>query len=359
MTRESAVRAIRLGCNGVMVDASHLPFGENLDPPRRCKPGCQNFEGGKSMPLVNMTDMLHHAYHHGYAVGAFGVAGWDILEGVVAAAEGMRAPIILSVSKSYPGTDSIESLARAVIEMGQRATIPVAFQIEVEDNPQAAAAAISMGCDGVVFNASSHPLPDNVKLTQKVVGLAATQGVLVVGQVGQLESGEANEAAESAVNGSTSPPEAKYYVERTGVGCLAVSVNRINSGGNKYDFTRLSKINQAVGIPLGIHGSAGFTDDQLRRMIGFGAAKINYSSVLLDVAARRIRENALAGVEGYAATMEGVRDAVRLEVERCIRVWGVAAVRRKCCCSAGCVILPPQIRQATPGKRGRAARQEE
>lgn len=274
------------------------------------------------MPLVDMKNMLDHAYYHGYAVGAFGVAGWDILEGVVAAAENMRAPIILSVSNAYPGTDSIESLARGVIEMGQRATIPVAFQIEVEDNPQAAAAAISMGCDGVVFNASSHPLPDNVKLTQKVVGLAATRGVLVVGQVGQLESGEANEGAESAVNGSTSPLEAKYYVERTGVGCLAVSVNRINNGGNKYDFTRLSKINQAVGIPLGIHGSAGFTDDQLRRMIGFGAAKINYNSVLLDVAARRIRENALAGVEDYAATMEGVRDAVRLEVERCIRVWG-------------------------------------
>ncbi|MHB1280044.1 MAG: class II fructose-bisphosphate aldolase [Acidithiobacillus sp.] len=31
---ESAVRAIRLGCNGVMVDASHLPFGENFDTTR-------------------------------------------------------------------------------------------------------------------------------------------------------------------------------------------------------------------------------------------------------------------------------------------------------------------------------------
>ncbi len=274
------------------------------------------------MPLVHMEDMLAHAYGHGYAVGAFGVAGWNILEGVVAAAENMRAPIILSVSKSYPGTDNIESLSRAVIEMGERAATPVAFQIEVDDDPQTAQAAINMGCSGVVFNASSRPLPDNVVLTQKVVGLAAPHGVLVVGRVGQLESEQANDAVEPVVGGTTSPLEAKYYVERTGVGCLAVSVNRINSGGNKYDFSRLSKVNQAVGIPLGIHGSAGFTDDQFRRMIGFGAAKINYSSVLLDVAARRIRENALAGVEGYAATMEGVRDAVRLEVERCIRVWG-------------------------------------
>ena len=274
------------------------------------------------MPMVDMEDMLHHAYHHGYAVGAFGVAGWDILEGVVKAAEGMRAPIILSVSKSYPGTDNIESLARAVIEMGQRATIPVSFQIEVDNDPQAAEAAMSMGCGGVVFNASSSPLPNNVALTKKVLDLAVPRGVLVVGQVGHLESGQANDAVESGATGTTSPPEAKYYVERTGVGCLGISVNRINSGSNKYDFSRLAKINQLVAIPLGIHGSAGFTDDHLRRMISFGAAKINYCEPLFEVAARRIRDNALAGAEGYAATMGGVRDAVRLEVERCIKVWG-------------------------------------
>ena len=274
------------------------------------------------MPLVDMKNMLDHAYYHGYAVGAFGVAGWEILEGVVEAAEGMRTPIILSVSNAFPGTDSIESLARGVIEMGQRATIPVALQIEVEDSYQAAAVAISMGCNGIVFNASSHALPDNVNLTRKVVELAAASGVLVVGQVGQLESDDFNEEAESISNDSTTPSEAKYYVERTGVGCLAISVKRLNTGANKYDFTRLSKINQAVGIPLGIHGSAGFSDDQLKRMISFGAAKINYSSVLLDVAAQRMKENALAGVGGYAVIMEGVRDAVRLEVERCIRVWG-------------------------------------
>jgi len=57
-------------------------------------------------------------------------------------------------------------------------------------------------------------------------------------------------------------------------------------------------------------------------MIGLGATKIHYRSALLDVASLRIREDALAGVESYAATMEGVRDAVQLEAERCIRVWG-------------------------------------
>ena len=192
----------------------------------------------------------------------------------------------------------------------------------MDNDPQAAEEAIGMGCGAVVFNASSRPLPENVALTKKVVSLAAPRGVLVVGQVGQLESEQANDAAESAASSSTSPLEAKYYVERTGVGCLAVSVNRINSGGNKYDFSRLSKINQAVGIPLGIHGSTGFTDDQLRRMIHFGAAKINYCEPLFEVAARRIRKITLAPAGGYAALVEGVRETICLEAEPCIRIWG-------------------------------------
>ena len=75
------------------------------------------------------------------------------------------------------------------------------------------------------------------------------------------------------------------------------------------------------GIPLGIHGSAGYTDDQMRRMIGFGAAKINYSA-LLDIAPQRIRANVTAGALGYAAVVAGVREAVQLETERCIQIWG-------------------------------------
>lgn len=86
------------------------------------------------MPLVNMTDMLQHAYRYNYAVGAFGVAGWGLLEGIVEAGEAMRSPTILSLSKTYPGTDKVESLALAVVGVAQRAAIPIAFQVEVGDD---------------------------------------------------------------------------------------------------------------------------------------------------------------------------------------------------------------------------------
>lgn len=269
------------------------------------------------MPLVVMKDLLQHAYQHGYAVGAFGVVGWDILEGVVEAAERARAPFILSVSKQCTGTDKIESLARAVVEVGRRAAAPVAVQVEVGNDLQAAEAALAMGCGGIVFNGSACSLLDNIARTKRVVTLAAPHKVLVIGQLGQLE-GEGGDGESGNV---ISPLESRIYVERTGIGCLAVSVSRVGAG-SKCDFTRLQKISQAVEIPLGVHGSTGFTDERMRRLIGFGATKINYSSPLLDLAAHRIRENALAGSQGYAATMNGVREAVRNEVERCIKVWG-------------------------------------
>ena len=72
-------------------------------------------------------------------------------------------------------------------------------------------AAIDIGCSGgVVFNASPPPLPENVALSKKVVSLAAPHGVLVMGQVGLLESEQRQDAGEAAVGDTTPPLEAKY-----------------------------------------------------------------------------------------------------------------------------------------------------
>lgn len=166
---------------------------------------------------------------------------------------------------------------------------------------------------------SQHAFPDNVTLTKKAGYLAASRGVMVVGQLADLDNGE---VTESAAGRSTSPIEARHYVERTGVACLAVSVSRMERGSAKHDFSRLAKINQALGIPLAIHGGGGLSDDQFRRMIICGAAKINYSTPLFEVVAQCIRKHARTPDAGYAGLVEQTREAIRVEVERCIRLWG-------------------------------------
>ena len=50
------------------------------------------------MPLVNMRDMLQHAYQNGYAVGGFDLVSLDFLEAIMAAGEAQRSPLILSLA---------------------------------------------------------------------------------------------------------------------------------------------------------------------------------------------------------------------------------------------------------------------
>ncbi len=52
------------------------------------------------MPLVNMKDMLVHAYENRYAVGAFDLVSLDFLQGIMMAAESAHAPVILSRDKN-------------------------------------------------------------------------------------------------------------------------------------------------------------------------------------------------------------------------------------------------------------------
>ena len=49
--------------------------------------------------LVNMRELLGKAEEEGYAVPSFSVANMECIEGVMAAAEAMRSPVILQVAE--------------------------------------------------------------------------------------------------------------------------------------------------------------------------------------------------------------------------------------------------------------------
>ena len=73
------------------------------------------------MPLVNMKDMLQHAYDNSYAVGAFQVVSLDFVRAVLDAAEACRAPVILSLTESHFEYYDFDLLMPAVETAAQRA----------------------------------------------------------------------------------------------------------------------------------------------------------------------------------------------------------------------------------------------
>ena len=279
------------------------------------------------MPLVHMSDMLNHAYRHGYAVGAFDLVSLDFLEGIVAAAESCRAPVILSLAESHFDYYDFDLVAPAVVAAARRATVPVAVHLDHGASLESAVRAIGLGCNGVMVDASLLPFQQNVERTREVADMARRCGATVEGELGYVPGVEGEDALRHPGEiAYTSPAEAKAFVVRTGVDCLAVSVGTVHgrmTGAPRLDYGRLAKINEALGIPLVIHGGTGLNDDQFRRLIANGVAKINYYTALADAAAKRIRSNAETRADGgYTALVQGVREAVRQEVERCIRLWG-------------------------------------
>ncbi len=281
------------------------------------------------MALVNMRDMLYHGYENSYAVGAFDLVSLDFLEAVIDAAERCRAPVILSIAEPHFAHYDFELMMPAVEAAAKRASVPVAIQLDHGSSLESATKAIKLGCNGVMLDASNMSLPDNINATKTVVEMAHRCGVPVVGELGYVAGVEGEGAKQHPGETElTIPAEARAYVERTGVDFLAVSIGTVQGrmkGRAKLDFPRLKQLNQAINIPLVIHGGTGLNEDQFRRLPSLGVAKINYFTGLSDVAAKTMREQVKTNREGsFTDLKQGVKQAIGEEVERCMRQWGSA-----------------------------------
>lgn len=279
------------------------------------------------MPLADMRDMLHHAYRNGYAVGSFELVSIDFLEAILAAAENCRSPVILSLAEPHFECYDFSLMMAAAERAARSSTVPVAIHLEHGASYESAVRAINLGCNGVMVDASHESFPTNVALSRRVVEMAHACGVTTEGELGYVAGGEGENAAKHPGEIIyTSVEEAKAYVERTGVDCLAVSIGTVHGrlrGRAKLDIERLKRINEALKMPLVLHGGSGLTEEQYHKLILHGIAKINCYTGLSDVAAKHIRTNAQQ-VGGYLETMQGIRLALQAQCERGMRLWGSA-----------------------------------
>ena len=281
------------------------------------------------MPLVNMKDMLQHAYDHSYAVGSFDLVSLDFLQGILDAAERCRAPVILSLSESQSDYYDFDLLASAVETAARRAAVPVAILFDHGVSLDSAIYAINRGCNGVMIDAASKSLSENINLTREVVAMAHACGVSVEAELGYVPGVEDDTAERHTSEiAYTTAAEARAYVEKTGIDSLAVSIGTVHGRTKalpKLDWQRLKQINDAVGKPLVIHGGSGLSDDQFRRLVANGVAKINYFTALDDAAGACIRRNLDDGVKQSASSlMQGMQQDLGVEAERCMRLSGAA-----------------------------------
>lgn len=233
------------------------------------------------MPLVTSKWMLEDAQKRGYAVGAFNVENMEMVKAVIAAAQELKAPVMLQTTPStvkYAGLSMYAAMAAAEAE---KASVPVCIHLDHGSSFKLAVQAIKAGYTSVMIDGSKEPFEENVAVSKRVADVAKACGIPVEAELGKVGGKEDDLEAEADTN--TDPMEAKEFVERTGITSLAVAIGTAHGfyvGTPVLDKERLSEIRKVVDIPLVLHGASGLSDEDVSDCVKRGICKVNFATEL-------------------------------------------------------------------------------
>ena len=139
------------------------------------------------MPLASMTEIIGPARAAGRGVGAFNVIGIEHAEAIVAGAEIAGAPAVLQISENcvaYHG--ALEPIAGACLALARSAAVPVAVHLDHAASAELVRAAADLGIGSVMFDASSLPYQENVRVTADVAEWCHGRGIWVEAELGEI-----------------------------------------------------------------------------------------------------------------------------------------------------------------------------
>lgn len=248
--------------------------------------------------LVSAKDMLNKAREGHYAVGQFNINNLEWTKSILLTAQELQSPVILGVSegagKYMCGYKTIVGMVNGMLEeLG--ITVPVALHLD-HGSFEGAKACIRAGFSSIMFDGSHYPIEDNIRMTTELVNTCNVLGLSLEAEVGAI-GGE-----EDGVIGKgecADPAECKMIAD-LGVTMLAAGIGNIHgvypANWEGLSFETLAAVKEAVGdMPLVLHGGTGIPDDQVKKAISLGVAKINVNTECQLVFAEATRKYIEAG----------------------------------------------------------------
>lgn len=265
--------------------------------------------------LVSNRDLLVPATSGKYAVGAFNVNNLEVVLAVAEAAVEERSPAIVAVTPSAIKYGGLAYLSKIVRTAAESSTVPLSLHLDHGEDFETASKCVGAGFTSVMIDGSHLSFEENIVVTKKVVDVAHPKGVSVEAELGRL-AGVEEKTVEEKEAILTDPNVAKEFVDRTGVDALAVAVGTSHGAYKfkaepKLDFERLKLIRTKVTVPLVLHGASsvpswiiekatkygaqlggakGIPEDNIKKAISLGIAKINIDTDLRLAFTAAVRE---------------------------------------------------------------------
>ena len=233
------------------------------------------------MPVVPTGQILDRAFGERYGVAAINVVNDLTLEAVLAAAEELRAPVIVQTSVKTVEQVGLDVLYAIWVEMTKAISVPVALHLDHCPERELISACLAKGWNSVLFDASKLSVEENKRQCIEVVAEAKRYGALVEGEIEGFKRVE--DIADDEEVEEQSLAVAVDFIKSTGVDVFAPAIGNAHGmyrATPKLDSQRVTDIVAATGIPVALHGGTGMTPEQFSDLIGRGCAKINISTAL-------------------------------------------------------------------------------
>jgi fructose-bisphosphate aldolase, class II len=244
--------------------------------------------------LIDGKTMLDVANAHSFAVPAFNISDYAMLNGIFDISEEKEAPLIVAIHPdelSHIGAD----VMCAVIARAHRSTVPVTIHFDHGTSYEQVLLAIRTGFTSVMYDGSALPFAENLARTRQAVQAAHAVGLSVEGELGTIGSTDTEAEYGTKEILYTDPDDAVRFVAETGVDSLAIAIGTshgIYPHGAKPELKLdlLDQVKALLPIPLVLHGGSNNPDTEIALAVKRGINKINISSDIKVAYHAKLRE---------------------------------------------------------------------
>ena len=274
--------------------------------------------------LVTLREILRDTREKHYAVGLFNCVTYEMVRGILMAAEELHSPVIIGPAQILLPPASLEDYCDMMLGMARRAGVPVALHFDHGFDPALVEKAISLGFTSVMYDCSMLPMDENIRRTRAMVQKAHAAGCSLEAEIGHVGSNDRSVGAEIADSVYTDPEDARRFAQETQCDALAVAVGTAHGVYETppvLSFDALRKIRDLCSVPLVLHGGSGLSEADFRQCVQSGISKINIFTHN-NLAAARAAVQCYTEKTGAFEWMDPIEQAVKQETMRHIRIFG-------------------------------------
>jgi len=255
------------------------------------------------MERLNRDDLIklfQRADEEKFAIPAFNYSDiWD-LRAIVEAAEEEKAIVMVAADPPVFEDLGHEMCAAMVDVIASQASVPIIHHLDHCSHVDICGHAIGLGFKSVMMDASDKPLEENIAYVRRVTDMAHPMNCFVEAEIGRIRGESAYETSYTGDDYLFDLDEAVELVEKGHPDSLAIGIGNAHGfyvGKPEINFRKLAEANEAIKIPLVLHGGTGIPREDIQKAIRGGINKVN------------------VGTAVYCAYMNGVRDKLMADGE--------------------------------------------